>query len=476
MKFRLWILAFISVGFLTFCNIKDKEKEKNKEIFVKVVIKNPSDSILKLIQKNFVHDLDETDTLKLKNGMVVFQMNHSKGGFYDLEYANETIDLFLWPGDSVIVEFDANRIDSSITFSGKGSVKNNFLSKENLLFRTPEKLIEKEKYFYKSKDSFLLLTQDYYRCIERLLQSYKPETFSDSVFFNLKKRILKYDFCKDKIFYKPRYEFFKKTLNLPDQNYDPDETWLKPFTELNVDDTTMLIYYNFSYFVNYDYIPLYVFKDKYSLDKHTKYIFENFKKIKYPILYGFILVNLKADNFDDLKPNCDTILLRNDIPEKWKSVLMALMKKIEKIRKGADFPSFTFKDSSNNDVLFKHNPNKVMYIDVWATFCKPCMVEWPNYEKLVSRFKDKPVRFVSISMDPNRESWLNYIRKKKLPIEHYIVPENFDSEFAKTFCIDGVPQYIMVDGKGKIFSTDAPRPSSTKADSLLNLCIKNTVQ
>ena len=54
----------------------------------------------------------------------------------------------------------------------------------------------------------------------------------------------------------------------------------------------------------------------------------------------------------------------------------------------------------------------------------------------------------------------------------YVIPENFESAFAKEYNITAIPRFMMFDKEGKIISINAPRPSSDKIDTFLQKYIR----
>ena len=73
------------------------------------------------------------------------------------------------------------------------------------------------------------------------------------------------------------------------------------------------------------------------------------------------------------------------------------------------------------------------------------------------------IEFVSISLDRDKKEWLDKLEKDKPSWQQYIIPDNFESEFAKEYNITFIPRFMLFDKEGKIISIDAPRPSDDEA-------------
>ncbi|UII25627.1 TlpA family protein disulfide reductase [Fulvivirga maritima] len=105
---------------------------------------------------------------------------------------------------------------------------------------------------------------------------------------------------------------------------------------------------------------------------------------------------------------------------------------------------------------------KVVYIDIWATWCAPCREEIPYSQDIKEHYKDNDdIAFLYVSVDQSKKSWLDYLKSHPdFKGIHINDPGNFQSNIAEAFKVSGIPRYIIIDKEGKIFATDAKRPSS----------------
>ena len=77
-------------------------------------------------------------------------------------------------------------------------------------------------------------------------------------------------------------------------------------------------------------------------------------------------------------------------------------------------PNVTFSDNEGKCHHLTEFFGKVLYIDLWATWCGPCCMEIPYLEKMVDHYKgNKKVQFLSISLDENHDAWLKKIKADK---------------------------------------------------------------
>jgi len=135
--------------------------------------------------------------------------------------------------------------------------------------------------------------------------------------------------------------------------------------------------------------------------------------------------------------------------------------------------SFSYKNHKGNNIKLEDFKGKYVLIDVWATWCSPCIAEMPHLEKLRKRYSYKNFEIITISVDKEKdyEKWKSFILKKKLVGTHLFADNSFESEFVKSFGIVSLPRYLVVDPSGKVIYSNADRPSDPallkKLDDLL---------
>jgi len=71
---------------------------------------------------------------------------------------------------------------------------------------------------------------------------------------------------------------------------------------------------------------------------------------------------------------------------------------VEKSPASFDY-NFTIKDLQGNTVSFDQYKGKVVFINLWATWCGPCKAEMPGIQSLAEKLKDEPIEFVMLSVD-----------------------------------------------------------------------------
>jgi len=119
--------------------------------------------------------------------------------------------------------------------------------------------------------------------------------------------------------------------------------------------------------------------------------------------------------------------------------------------------------------LIDSKKGKLILIDNWASWCRPCRAEMEASQKLYSNLDPSKISFVYLSEDSDNDSWQKAIKQDNLTeMENYKYADISASSFIKQFNITTIPRYILIGKDGKVISADAPRPSDPKLKALID--------
>lgn len=120
------------------------------------------------------------------------------------------------------------------------------------------------------------------------------------------------------------------------------------------------------------------------------------------------------------------------------------------------------------DSLIAAHRGNIIYLDFWASWCYPCLIEMPFSKELEEKYKDKRVSFFYFSVDEFFDKWQKAFMSKKMNSKNSFLFYNpAKSQFLKKYKINLViPRYMIIDKKGQIRYPDAPRPSDPKIQAI----------
>ncbi len=390
-------------------------------------------------------------------------------GFYDINDGTEFTKCYLVPGDSLHLTLDTRQFDETVRYSGKGACENNYLAQK---FLYNESLGLKTYYGYWGKldeKSFLQLNDSIYHLFSFLLDSFNKICSMDSEFFYVESHSILFTHYDHITSYPGLYRWL--TGN---KDYRPSDTFPDPFVNFDFNDERL---------VEADYYLILI--DRYLADKAFEMkrnavkedsslrktldpylIYLNMAdtllkspKIKEKILSDeFISFHFKnALNLDASYRKLKAML--HDTGNI--AVLDSIYKGLKAMEPGTKAPEFSLYDIDSNLVTLSSLRGNLVYVDIWSTWCLPCLKEIEPMEKLMESYKGKKIKFVSICKNDDYERWKKTVRKNKLKGIQLFAPEE-NIAFFTHFLVNGVPRYLLIDADGKVISNDAPRPSWDK--------------
>ncbi|MEM9917900.1 MAG: TlpA disulfide reductase family protein [Bacteroidota bacterium] len=121
------------------------------------------------------------------------------------------------------------------------------------------------------------------------------------------------------------------------------------------------------------------------------------------------------------------------------------------------------------DELTAKFKGKVLYIDIWATWCGPCRRQMQYKDQLLDFVKDKDIELLYISADKlaAEATWSDFIKQNNLTGNHVLANDELISDLRNRFYsgvrkgrkVLSLPTYIIVGKNGRILNSDAKRPS-----------------
>ena len=129
---------------------------------------------------------------------------------------------------------------------------------------------------------------------------------------------------------------------------------------------------------------------------------------------------------------------------------------------GKRYADFEMEDQNGIPHKLSEFDGKLILLEFWASWCVPCRLENPNLLNTYNQFKDLGFEIVAVSLDENKEYWMNAIKKDKLPWKHLSDLKGRDNKAALIYSVGGVPDNILIDKNGIVIGRNLRREALTK--------------
>jgi len=110
--------------------------------------------------------------------------------------------------------------------------------------------------------------------------------------------------------------------------------------------------------------------------------------------------------------------------------------------------NFVLRDVDGNQLNVNSLKGKTIFINIWATWCAPCVAEMPSINKLYNKVDSEDIVFLMISEDNSIEKAHNWAKKKDFDFKVYSAP-NLPNQFRTGY----VPSTFVINPEGELVLT-----------------------
>ncbi len=116
------------------------------------------------------------------------------------------------------------------------------------------------------------------------------------------------------------------------------------------------------------------------------------------------------------------------------------------VRVGLPAPDFTYSGLDGKKVSLSDYRGKVVFINIWATWCTPCVEEMPSMQKLYQKLKGENFEILAVSIDSKGAKVVApFMKKYQLTFPALI---DYMSTIKRIYKTTGVPESYIIDKDG----------------------------
>ncbi|AUC21827.1 hypothetical protein BTO15_06795 [Polaribacter sejongensis] len=377
---------------------------------------------------------------------------------YALRQGKNSTELYLPKGSNLKIEYDATKKDSTLQLTGSYSAINKYLSDKVLVTKTATG--DQKEMFLKDEADFKTHILKIKTAEEGLLSKASdiPEDFKQNELKNIH-----YNYLSILNNYAPYHGYYSK-----DRSFKTSENFLDELKNIDLENENDFLFSEGYRNIVSNSIAINATElaEKDSIANDIAYLTLTAKvesnQIKNKLLFDTAKDGITyTDNLDEFY----TLFANNSTDEENNKTITTAYNKLKALAKGSISPKFVdYENNAGGTTSLDDLKGKYLYLDIWATWCGPCIAEIPSLKKLEKEYHGKNIEFISISIDKTKdhEKWKKMIVDKELKGIQLFADNNWESKFVEEYMIKGIPRFILIDPQGNIVNANAPRPSDEK--------------
>ena len=161
---------------------------------------------------------------------------------------------------------------------------------------------------------------------------------------------------------------------------------------------------------------------------------------------------LDPDKYSDLYKSLDAGLSKKFPKDKNVIMFHEVVERMLSTNVGQFAPEISLPSPDGKEIALSSLKGKLVLIDFWASWCGPCRKEMPNVVKIYSKFKNKGFEIYGVSLDQDKEKWMEAITKDGINWPQVSDLKYWDNVAARIYNVQGIPYTVLIDKDGKIIA------------------------
>jgi len=423
-----------------------------------IKIEDPNNSFVKIKSYELYQHLDLDD-----KGRLIDTLKNITEGYYTFSDKRHASGLYLKPGAKVNVKLNTRDFIKTIEFSGDLVNENNFMTQYFILNRDISRMNAIQHLAYLKEDAFKKTIDSVKQFRDELLVNYNKKSPLDKHFKYLQEQMFFYEWANRMETYE---DYHKYAAEDPDFKVSEGYYIFRDKVEFSNENLMVIPAYHY-------YLENYYQKEANKLTEiDSSDVFVNFLKvvgtkvdntiIKERLLHSYTVQNLKNTGNQALLYETFN---KYATDEKHKKEVREQFTELNRLNPGNKSPNFKLKNDKGEWVSLADFKGSYVYIDVWASWCTPCIKEMPALEKLKEMYKDRKLVFIGISTDSFEGTWKRFLAKNKPKGVQLFAGD--DNNFKDLFKAHNVPKFLIINPEGNIVTAVAPRPTEKETITML---------
>lgn len=401
------------------------------------------------------------EKLELEDSTFQVSLDISEPQIITMTYLRRRVYLYVEPFDTLQLSIDADNFPASLSFEGKAGINNKIFAAYSKQF--PEEKNQFKMMQYRKGTVYYKVGVD----LDSDMRKKKPEDF-------------KVQMDEEKVERVNAYEGYKSKFGKPSELFE-----LYLWADINYTWAYNLLTYGHSHGFRHGVTPEFFFfvhdvplmndkamgnpKYREYLKAYMNYVCMEkfpdedgyFKQVDIAKTeglrdepYAFFLSNLIVRGLNKHE-NRDSVLiyyqdyLNINAYEKYNRIVMDTYQEVNRYAAGQYAPNFTLKDTTGKLVSLDEYRGKTIYLDFWASWCRPCVTKLQLLQTLKDSLAgNEDIVFIHISFDNKDVDWINKIKTNNFTGVHLDAPQSTKSTVAKKYDIKALPEYFIITPQG----------------------------
>ena len=473
-------IFLVNTSFIFSCQ-HPSESDTVGSVIISGILENGHTDTLFLVQD---HLADRIKFPVMKDGSFHQEISLPYPRFVSLQISRFfKYPIYIESADSFFIRIkNGGMTDESPMFEGEGKDRNNLiLGIEYLKDSLQKDAVHGQNTDFNnytttlSYNDFNALTGKFHKLTLDYIDIYAPSIQDDTFTQFIYKRAF-----WDMILSHMKYAVSYKRFHQNDSEYIPsiNDSIQEKLALIDLTDPDLLGYDQFDLFIKYALASkLYNSFSEWFDDPATDYkLFDEALKLMNPAVrekasFIFLMELIRSEHADFQKTQFDSIRLNDRY--------LSAIEKFTKFHYGKDsgvlIPDFVLQEPDGEDFNLSSLKGKFVYIDFWATWCIPCIAEYPFFLKLKEEYNDADIAFVSISLDDKdkEDAWKAFLQRNNMTGYQLKAEKGLESDLREWFEIREIPFFVLIGENRVLINGHAPRPSSPYIRHILDRCIES---